>query len=127
MTILLLLHCAPLELEYSSETNGCTNWDPNVETVPELNLFYDNEDLIVQRNGVFNHCDATFTPVIAQIDGYKLSIREYWTAVEDSAACNSCFSPTVRFSNLGKRNLEFWWYVGDEGISFDVIDTQDAE
>ena len=127
MYFLFLLNCAPLQLEYSTETNGCSNWDPNIETVPKLELFYDNEDLIVQRTGVFQHCDATFNPVIEQIDGYKLSIREYWSTVDETQACNSCFSPAVRFTNLGNRSLEFWWYVGDEAISFDVIDTEAAE
>jgi len=125
--ILLLLNCAPLEIEYTSETNGCTNWDPNLETVPKLDIYFEEDDLIVQRTGVFKHCDTTFTPVIEQLDGYKLSIREYWTVTDDTESCSSCFSPAVRFANLANRKLEFWWYVGDEAISFDVIDTEDAE
>lgn len=127
MYFLFLLNCAPLELEYTSETNGCTNWDPNLQTVPELDIYYEGNDLIVERTGVFKHCNSTFTPVVEQLDGYKLSIREYWTVADDTESCNSCFSPAVRFTKFANRTLEFWWYVGDEAISFDVIDTEDAE
>lgn len=124
---LLAIACKPIQLDYSSETGGCQDWDPNTDTVPTLNIYYDNDDLIVQRTGVIQHCDAEFTPVIDQMDSYKLSIREYWTNSEDVNECQTCTSPTVRLTSYPNRMLEFWWYIGDSGISFDVIDTTETE
>ena len=30
---------------FSSETEGCQDWNPNVDTEPTLNIFYEEEDL----------------------------------------------------------------------------------
>ena len=125
--ILTLLACSPLELEYSTETQGCQNWDPNADTESTLNIYFEDDDLIIQRTGVFQHCESEFAPVIEQIDSYKLSIREYWNVSDASVDCETCFSPTVRMTSYPNRNLEFWWYVGESAISFDVIDTEQAE
>ena len=112
---------------HRTETEGCQNWDPNSETEQTLNIYYDNDDLIVQRTGVIQHCDSEFSPVIEQMDSYKLSIREYWINSEEVTDCQTCFNPTVRLTNYPSRMLEFWWYIGDSSISFDVIDTTETE
>ena len=125
--LLFTLACAPIQLDYSSETEGCQDWDPNSETEPTLNIYYDNEDLVVQRTGVIQSCDAEFSPVIEQMDSYKLSIREYWTNSQEVNDCQTCFSPTVRLTTYPNRMLEFWWYIGESSISFDVIDTTETE
>ena len=125
--LLFTIACNPFQLEFSSETEGCQDWNPNTDTVPTLNIFYDQEDLIVQRTGVLQNCDAEFTPVIEQMDSYKLSIKEYWTNSEGVNDCQTCFSPTIRLTAYPDQMLEFWWYVGDSEISFDVIDSTEAE
>ena len=122
----LFLACNPIELEYSTETQGCQNWDPNVAE-STLNIYYEGEDLVVQRTGVLQHCESNFNPVIEQQDGYKLTIREFWDIPDTATDCETCFSPTVRLTSYPNRDLEFWWYIGDSAISFDVIDTDQAE
>ena len=121
-----LLACNPLELEYSTETQGCQDWDPSSDTESTLNIYKEGEDLLIQRTGVIQNCEADFAPVIEQIDSYKLSIREYWNVSDAAIDCETCLSPTVRMT-YPTRNLEFWWYVGENSISFDVVDTEQAE
>ena len=119
--------CNPLELEYSTETQGCQDWNPSDDIESSLNIYYENEDLVIQRMGVFQQCGAEFAPVIEQMESYKLSIREYWDASEEAVDCETCFNPTVRMTSYPNRDLEFWWYIGESPISFDVIDTEQAE
>ena len=129
MTIFsLFLACNPIELQYSSETQGCQNWDPSATTESSLNIYYEGEDLIIQRTGVLQHCKSDFNPIIDQQGSYKLTIREFWDASDTDLDCETtCFSPTVRLTSYPNRALEFWWYIGDNPISFDVIDTDQAE
>ncbi len=123
MYLLVLIACAPTPIEFYSETEGCTDWNPSSDTEPYLNIAQKDNMLLVQRQGVEQYCDATFTPVIEQIDSYKIGIREYWDISQSSRDCQTCLAPTVVFTEFPTRQLEFWWYVGDNGISFDVIDT----
>ena len=123
----ILFACNPVPLEYSTEEQGCQNWDPNTDTESSLNIYFEGDDLVIQRTGVFQHCESEFTPVIEQQDSYKLSIREYWTTSDATEDCETCFNPSVRLTSYPNRDLEFWWYIGDSAISFDVIDTDQAE
>jgi len=124
MIPLLLLACGTPTIEYTASVEGCRDWNPTETTTPYLDIYEDNGDLVVERWGVIQSCDAAFTPVIEPINGYKISIREYWDASDTSPDCETCLAPTIRFSQYPSRTLEFWWYLGNEAISFDVIDTE---
>ncbi len=125
MIVLLLFACTPQSLEFYTDAEGCKNWNPTEETEPYLRIYQQEGSLIVQRQGVEQYCDATFTPVIEQMNSYKIAIREYWDVSDNTHDCQTCLAPTVTFTESPNRKLEFWWYVGDNGISFDVIDTED--
>lgn len=125
--LFILFACGPVPLEYSTEEQGCQNWDPNADAESSLNIYFEGEELVIQRTGVLQHCEAQFSPIIEQQDSYKLSIREYWTTSDATVDCETCFSPSVRLTSYPNRDLEFWWYIGDNAISFDVIDTDQAE
>ena len=74
----------------------------------------------------YNIANLNSAPLLNN-DSYKLSIREYWTVSDATVDCETCFSPSVRMTSYPIENLEFWWYVGESAISFDVIDTDQAE
>ena len=105
--LLILFACNPVPLEYSSEEQGCQNWDPNAEAESSLNIYFEGEELVIQRTGVLQHCEAQFSPIIEQQDSYKLSIREYWTTSDATVDCETCFSPSVRLTSYPNRDLEF--------------------
>ena len=117
----ILLSCAPIPIETSYEEQGCLDWSPNQQNQPELNIVRDGADLLVYRNYVIQYCDGDFIPGVEMTDTYKVSIREYWDSGDNS--CETCLAPTVRLKNYGDQFIEFWWYVGDSSISFNVIDT----
>lgn len=128
--MIFLIHflaCPPPTIEYTATIEGCRDWNPTEATSSYLDVYKDNGDLVVQRWGVMQYCDADFTPVIEPINNYKFSIREYWDTSESSTDCETCLAPTIRFSQYPSRTLEFWWYLGNDGISFDVIDTESVD
>ena len=124
---IIFIACNPPEIEYTSTVEGCTDWNPNEDTVPSLEILMEDEDLIVRRRGVIQYCDAEFIPVIEQLNGYKFGIREYWNTDDADLDCQTCLTPTVRFTQYPSRTVEYWWYIGDNGISFDVTDTNEIE
>lgn len=121
--IFLLWACAPQQLEFSAETLGCADLDfsdDNQES--ELVLKTDKNDLLVSRTLVYQNCDSEFVPTYEN-DDYKINIREYWETNDDS--CQVCFQPTVRIVDGADLELEFWWYIGDEASSFNLIQTEE--
>ena len=124
---LSFIACNPPELEYSSSIEGCTDWNPNDDAEPELEILMEGDDLLVRRRGVIQYCDAEFTPVVEQLNNFKFGVREYWNTEDVDLDCQTCLTPTVRFTQYPSRVVEFWWYIGDNGISFDVTDTNEIE
>ena len=123
--LISMLACKPPQIEYSSAVEGCTDWNPNEETVSTLEIAMEGDDVLVSRRGVMQYCDAEFTPVIEQLNQFKFGIREYWNTDDVDLDCQTCLMPTVRFTQYPSRTVEFWWYIGDNGISFDVTDTNE--
>ena len=115
--IWLLFACAPISLEFSAENNGCVNHDFDNPEESELIMTEEENDLVIQRPIVYQSASAEFVPQYS-IDRYKVFIREYW---EGEGSSDFCWNPTVRILNHPDVNLEFWWYVGDEPISVDVL------
>ena len=124
LNLLYLLACAPIPIEASYEEQGCIDWDPNLQHESELNIVRDGSDLLVYRNYVIQYCDGEFVPQVDP-DTYKVLIREFWNS-EDSS-CETCLAPTVRIKNYEGQFLEFWWYIGDNDISFNIIDTDQLD
>lgn len=116
--------CNPKPLELSAEMYGCENQDFSEQEDSVLEIEKDGSDLLVRRTNVLQNCDAVFTPTF-ETDQWKVYIREYWTSEDNS--CQSCFSPTIRIANYEGDSLEFWWYLGDDSISFNVIDSSSVE
>ena len=123
MISLLLLACAPTEIEMSSEVLGCRDWNPSEDYTPTLEIVRDGADILISRNYVDQYCDADFTPTLDVLSQYKISIRESW--VVQSNDCSSCSAPTVRLHDYQGDFLEFWWYIGESAISFNVINTDE--
>lgn len=121
MILLLLWSCAPTELEFSTEVLGCENFDFSAEENGESQLKIETDkglDLLVSRTFVYQNADAIFSPTY-EIDDYKVYIREFWETEDDSFQV--CFQPIVRVLNSADLSLEFWWYIGNEAISFDLV------
>ena len=118
--IYLLTACQPTELSMNSEIQGCSNWNPSIQQESVLQIALENNDLLISRNYVDQYCDAEFTPVLT-VDNYKVTIREYWNT--NSNDCSTCSAPTVRIENYEGDFFEFWWYIGESSISFNVINT----
>jgi hypothetical protein len=121
--LFLLWACAPQQLKFSGETLGCEDLDFSDESQEsELVLKTDGSDLLVSRTLVYQNCDAEFAPIYKN-DGDKIHIREYWETNDTS--CQTCFQPTVRIIDGAGLDLEFWWYLGDESNSFNLIQTEE--
>lgn len=123
MLFTLLFACQPTEIEMSSEVQGCQNWNPSEDNVPVLEITRDGDDVLIYRNYVDQYCDAEFTPTLDVLSQYKVSIRESWTVQNND--CSSCSAPTVRLHDYQGDFFEFWWYIGDSAISFNVINTDE--
>jgi hypothetical protein len=121
LNLLYTIACAPVELNTSYEELGCSDWDPNEENQPVLNLEMDGRDLLVYRNYVIQYCDGEFVPAVEMMDSDSFSIREFWNSEDNT--CETCFAPTVRIKDYDGQYIEFWWYIGDSAISFNVVDT----
>ena len=121
-----LVGCATSELEFSTETVGCSNWDFNNPENSYLQILRDGNDVLVSRQGVIQQCDAQFTASYS-VDDYKIHIRENWVLPEGNSDCEVCLAPTVRIVDYQEQELEFWWYEGDDNIAFGVVQTSELE
>lgn len=123
MILYILAACAPIEIEMSSEVQGCHNWNPSEEYTPVLEIQRDGDDILISRNYVEQYCDADFTPTLDVLNSYKISIRESWTVQNND--CSFCSAPTIRLHDYQGDFWEFWWYIGDSAISYNVINTDE--
>ena len=115
--IWFLFGCQAISLEFVAEGQGCENYDFNSPGPSELRLLEDGNDLLIQRTGVLLDSEADFVPTYT-LEDYKVFIREYWNEGDGE---QFCWNPTVRIQNHPGTPLEFWWYIGDDVISVDVL------
>ena len=115
--IWVLFGCQATSLEFTSEVNGCENYDFENPGPSELRLIEEGDDLLIQRTGVLLDSEAEFVPTFTMED-YKVYIREYWN---DGTGEQFCWTPTVRITDHPGVALEFWWYIADDVISVDVL------
>ena len=115
--IWFLFGCQAISLEFSAEVNGCENYDFENPGPSELRLIEEGDDLLIQRTGVLLDSEAEFVPTFT-IEEYKVYIREYWN---EGNGEQFCWTPTVRIQDHPQSPLEFWWYIGDDVISVDIL------
>jgi len=115
--IWMFFACNPISLEFSPENAGCINHDFDDPDQSEIALIEEDQDLLIRRTNVFRSSSAEFKPTYS-VNGYKVSIREYWDGGSDD---QFCWNPTVRIINHPNEFLEFWWYEGDSNISTNII------
>ena len=111
-----LLGCADVHL--STEQPTCV--DVELDGEPELISTEDGDDLIFSKTISLAGNHDVFDPDI-NFEGRTLRVREYWTASTETTA-ELCFSPAVRLADPPGGKYEVWWFDGDEGTPWSILE-----
>lgn len=110
--------CAPVPLEITAETLGCTDVDfTNPEPVAALGFAMDGPDALVWLDGVWVPGDAAFEPDFS-VDGTAIDTLEAWSAGTEAETCRR---PTLRIVGAPAGDYELRWTRPGDSLAWDTV------